>query len=201
MLQDLGSDHFPILLTVPLSPVFRPNERTHFFNFQKAVEMTLPITLTLTVLLERNTRLFLYPLLLLSLLLLTLNAPKLSISFGRIKCQSQAWWFAEVEEAVSKICKTFAAAHRSDEDRRAYISAYRRASSVMANAKAEAWHATCSSLSCPNLTQNLCTLSFVLSLPLLPLLTSQLFLYQGVGFGLRRLPEIPLFCLPVKDLA
>ena len=36
MLQNLGSDHLPILLIVPLSPVFRPNERLPSLNFQKA---------------------------------------------------------------------------------------------------------------------------------------------------------------------
>ena len=36
MLQNLGSDYLPILLTVPLSPVFRPYERLLSFNFQKA---------------------------------------------------------------------------------------------------------------------------------------------------------------------
>ena len=36
VLQDLGSDHLPILLSVPLSPVFRLNERPPSFNFQKA---------------------------------------------------------------------------------------------------------------------------------------------------------------------
>ena len=41
----------------------------------------------------------------------------------------------------------FAAAHRNDEDRQAYITASRRASSVIAKAKAEAWQTTCSSLS------------------------------------------------------
>ena len=52
-------------------------------------------------------------------------------------------------------------------------------------------------LSHPNLTLNLCSLFFVLSLALLPPpITFQLFLSQGVGFGLRRLPEIPLFCFP-----
>ena len=50
-----------------------------------------------------------------------------------------------MEEAVSERRKAFAAAHRSDEDRQAYISASRRASSVIA--KAEAWQTTCSSLS------------------------------------------------------
>ena len=64
------------------------------------------MALTPTVLLQRNTRLILFPLLLLSLL-----------------------------------------AHTSDEDRQAYISASRRASSVIAKAKAEARQTTCSSLS------------------------------------------------------
>ena len=36
MFQDLGSDHLPILLTIPLSQVFCPNERLLSFNFQKA---------------------------------------------------------------------------------------------------------------------------------------------------------------------
>ena len=59
----------------------------------------------------------------------------------------KAWWSAEVEQAVSERRKAFAAAHRSDEDRQAYIFASRRASSVIAKAKAEAWQTTCSSLS------------------------------------------------------
>ena len=78
---------------------------------------------------------------------LTLNAAKSSILFGRIKRPPKAWWSAEVEEAVSERRKAFAAAHRSDEDRQAYISASRRASSVIAKAKAEAWQTTCSFLS------------------------------------------------------
>ena len=36
MLQNLGSDYLPILLTVPLSPVFRPNKHLSSLNFQKA---------------------------------------------------------------------------------------------------------------------------------------------------------------------
>ena len=52
-----------------------------------------------------------------------------------------------MESAVSERHKAFAAAHRSDEDRQAYISVSRRASSVIAKAKAEAWQTTCSSLS------------------------------------------------------
>ena len=67
VLQDLGSDHLPILLSIPLSPVFRPNELPLPSIFRKLAEMALPPTLTLTVLQQRNTRLFLFPLLLLSL--------------------------------------------------------------------------------------------------------------------------------------
>ena len=43
-----------------------------------------------------------------------------------------------MKEAVSERPKAFAAAHRSDEDCLTYISAYRRASCVRAEAKAEA---------------------------------------------------------------
>ena len=52
-----------------------------------------------------------------------------------------------MESAVSERRKAFAAAHRRNEDRQAYISASRRASSVIAKAKTEAWQTTCSFLS------------------------------------------------------
>ena len=74
-----------------------------------------------------------------------MNAAKSSIPFGRIKRPPKAWWSAEVEQAISERRRAFATAHRSDEDRQAYISASRRASSVIA--KAEAWQTTCTSLS------------------------------------------------------
>ena len=48
-----------------------------------------------------------------------------------------------MEGAVSERRKLFVAAHRSDEDRQAYISASRHASSVIAKVKAEAWQTTC----------------------------------------------------------
>ena len=147
VLQDLGSDHLPILLSIPLSPVFRPNERPPSFNFQKAswdgfasyfdshcpsAEEYMSLSLSSAAALFTS---------------LTLNAAKSFIPFGRIKRPPKAWWSAEVEEAVSESRRAFAAAHRSDEDRQAYISASRRASSVIAKAKTEAWQTTCSSLS------------------------------------------------------
>ena len=146
MLQDLDSDHLPILLSIPLSPVFRPKERPPSFNFQKArwddfvsyFDSHCPSAEEYSSLsLSSAAALFTS---------LALNAAKSSISFGCIKRPPKAWWSAEVEGAVSERQKAFAAAHRSDEDRQAYISISRRASSVIAKAKAEAWQTTCSSL-------------------------------------------------------
>ena len=133
MLQDLGSDHLPILLSVPLSPVFRPNDRPPTFNFHKArwdgfasyFDSHCPSA-------EEYSSLSSAAALFTSL---ALNAAKSSIPFGRIKRPPNAWWSAEVEGAVSERRKAFAAAHRSDKDRQAYISASRRASSVIAKAK------------------------------------------------------------------
>ena len=148
VLQDLGSDHLPILLSIPLSPVFHPNERPASFNFQKArwdgfasyIDSHCPSAEEYSCLSLSSAAAALFT-------SLALNAAKSSIPFGRIKRPPKAWWSAEVEEAVSERRKAFAAAHRSDEDRQAYISASRRASSVIAKAKAEAWQTTCSSLS------------------------------------------------------
>ena len=147
MLQDLGSDHLPILLSIPLSLAYRPNKHPLSFNFPKArwdgfasyfdshgpsAEEYSSHSLSSAAALFAS---------------LTLNAAKSSIPFSRIKRPPKAWWSAEVEEVVSERRKTFAAAHRSDEDRQASISASRRASSVIAKAKSEAWQTTCSSLS------------------------------------------------------
>ena len=95
------------------------------------------MALTLTVLLQRNT--YLFPLLLLSLPLWHCMRPNLPF----LSTAPKAWWSAVVEEAVSERRKAFASVHISDEDRQAYISASRRASSVIAKAKAETWLTTC----------------------------------------------------------
>ena len=145
MLQELDSDDLPILLSVPVSPAYCPNERPPSLNFPKACwdgfasyfDSHCPST-------EEYSSLSSAAALFTSL---ALNAAKSSIPFGRIKRPPKAWWSAEVESAFSERRKAFAAAHRSDEDRQAYISASRRASSVIAKAKAEAWQTTCSFLS------------------------------------------------------
>ena len=147
VLQDLGFNHLPILLSVPLFPAFCPNKHPLSFDFQKArwddfasyfdshcpsAEEYSSLSLSYAAALFTS---------------LALNAAKFSIPFGRIKRHPKVWWSAEVEEAVSERRKAFAAAHRNDEDHQAYISASRRASSVIAKAKAETWQTTCSSLS------------------------------------------------------
>ena len=147
MLQDLGSDHLPILLSIPLSPVYRPNEHPPSFNFQKArwdgfasyIDSHCPSAEEYSSLSLSSAAALVTS--------LAMNAAKSSSPFGCIKRPSKAWWSAEVEQAVSERRKAFAAAHRSDEDRQAYISVSRRASSVIAKVKAEAWQTTCSSLS------------------------------------------------------
>ena len=92
MLQNLGSDHLPILLSVPLSPVFGPNERSLSFNFQKArwndsvsyFDSHCPSAEEYSSLsLSSAAALFTS---------LALNAAKSSISFGHIKRHSKAWW-------------------------------------------------------------------------------------------------------------
>ena len=131
VLQDLGSDHLPILLSIPLSPVIRPNERPPSFNFQKAhwdgFDSHCPSA-------EEYSSLSSAAALFTSL---TLNAVKSFIFFGRIKRSPKAWWSAEVVQAVSERRKAFAAAHRCDEDRQAYISASRCAPSVIAKCMAD----------------------------------------------------------------
>ena len=122
--------------SIPLSSIFR-----------KLAGMALPPTLTHCRSAEEYSSFFLSSAAAALFTSLTLNAAKSSIPFSHIKRPSKAWWSAEVEEAVSERRKAFAAAHRSDEDRQAYITAFRRASSVIAKAKTEAWQTTCSSLS------------------------------------------------------
>ena len=124
---------------------------------------------------------------------LALNAAKSFIPFGLIKRHPKAWWSVEVDGAVSERRKAFAAAHRSDEDRRAYIAASRRASSVIAQAKAKTWQTTCSSLSPKSVYSLLRSIGGSSSSS-----SPTLFFFQGIGFGLCRLPEISLFRFSAK---
>ena len=89
--------------------------------------------------------------------------------------------------SVSERRKAFAAAHRSDEDRQAYISASRQSSP-----RPRLRHGRRPDLLFHrNLTLNLCALFFALSLGLLPLLISLTVLLTG-----NRLRSMPLTCDP-----
>ena len=96
VLQDLGSNHLPILLSVSLSPFFHPNKRPSSFNFQKArwddfayyfdfhcssAEEYSPLSFSFSVTL---------------LISLALNTAKSSIPFGRIKRLPKDWGSDEV---------------------------------------------------------------------------------------------------------
>ena len=89
---------------------------------------------------------------------LALNVAKSSIRFGRIKRHLKSGVNDEVEEAVSE---SLAAAHRSDEDRRLtfLLSDVLRLSSPRPRLRHGMRLAL---LSRPNLTLNLCILSFYL---------------------------------------
>ena len=140
-------------------------------TFRKLARMASPHTLTVTVLLKKNTRLFPFP-------SLAPNTVKFSIPFGRIKRPSKTWWSVEVESAVNGKRKAFAAAHRSDEDRQAYISASRQSSP-------RPWlrHGRRPALL---FYLNLYTLFFVISLTILPRLLTVLL----PGNRLRSMPII-----------
>ena len=123
MLQDLGSDHLSILLSIPLSPIFCLNEHPLSFNFQKACWDDFALYFDYHCPSAEEYSCFSLFCAAALFTFLALNAVKFSIPFGRIKRHLKAWWSAEKEEAVSERRKAFAAAHKSDEDRQAYISA------------------------------------------------------------------------------
>ena len=117
--QNLGSGHQPILLSIPLSLVFRPNEHPPAFNFKKACWDDFAFYFD-----SRCHSAEEYPFVSFSSAAalfssLSLNAAKSSIPFGHFKRPPKAWWSAEVEGAISERGKAFADAHRSDEDRQA----------------------------------------------------------------------------------
>ena len=146
--------------------LFRSSRHPLPSTFGKLAGMTLSPALTSTILLQRNTRLF-FSSAAAFFTSLALNVAKSFIPFGRIKRPPKAWWSAEVEDAVSERRKAFAAVHRSDEDRRAFIFASRRASSVIAKARLRHGRQL-ALLFHSNQTRKLYTLFSALSLALLP---------------------------------
>ena len=117
-----------------------PTSVPHPSIFRKLAGMTL----TLIVLLTRNTGPF-FPLLLLSLLLWHWMRPNLPFLLAASNAILNPSGPLKWKKAVSERRKVFAPANRSDKDRQAYIFVYRRALFVIAKAKAETWQATCSS--------------------------------------------------------
>ena len=108
MLQDLGSDHLPILLLVPLSPAYHPSEHPPSFDFQKACWDDFASYFDSHCSSAEEYSFFSLSSAAALFTSLALNAAKSSIPFGRIKRSPKAWWSAEVEGAVSERHKAFA---------------------------------------------------------------------------------------------
>ena len=145
-LPGLGSDHLPIEIVLPLSPVCHPNTRPPKFNYKKArwdvyqsyIAEHLPSLNVDAVNIHQAAR---------SFSLFLVEAAKASIPFGRLGLSPKAWWSQEAESAVRERRRARSEAHRSEAHRLRYIDASSRASSVISRAKSTTWQATCSNLS------------------------------------------------------
>ena len=104
VLQDLGSNHLSILLTihffcysaptnVPLPSIFRElvGMTFYFDSHCPSAEEYWSLSLSFVAALFTS---------------LTLNAAKSSILYDRIKRHPKVWWSAEVEDAISERCTT-----------------------------------------------------------------------------------------------
>ena len=128
-LPGLGSDHLPIEIVLPLSPVRHPNTRPPKFNYKKAswdvyqsyIAEHLPSLDFDTLNIHKAAH---------SFSLFLVEAAKASIPFGRLGRSPKAWWSQEAQSAVQERRRARSVAHRSESYRLRYIDASRRASSV-----------------------------------------------------------------------
>ena len=145
-LPGLGSDHLPIEIVLPLSPVRHPNTRPPKFNYKKA-----SWDIYQSYIAEHFPSLDFDPLNIHqaahSFSLFLVEAAKASIPFGRLGRSPKAWWSQEAESAVRERRRARSVAHRSESHRLRYIDASCRASSVISRAKSATWQDTCSNLS------------------------------------------------------
>ena len=144
-LRGLGSDHLPIEIVLPLSPVRHPNTRPPKFNYRKAIwddyqsyiVEHLPSLDVDAVNIHKAAR---------SFSLFLVEAAKASIPFGCLGHSLKAWWSQEAESAVREQWRARSEAHQSEAHRLRYIYASSRAFSVISRAKSATWQATCSNL-------------------------------------------------------
>ena len=130
VLPDLGSDHLPLSIRIPLSTDFAPNERRPSFNFKKARWDVFSSTVSSlcpdpdsysSLSLSKAANLFSS---------IVVQTAKSSIPFGRTRQLPKAWWSSELAELVKKCRQAHRKAHLSEE--------HRQASVAIAKAKAEA---------------------------------------------------------------
>ena len=183
------------LFLQPIAPMSIPLPST----FRKLAGITLSPTLTRTVFLQRNTRLFLIPVLLLFSPLWHWMRPNLSFlsitSNALLKPGGLLRWKVRLVKDTS-FSLPLIEVMKIDRLTSPPLEALRQ-SSPKARLR-HGWRLALFHL-------NLCTLFFALLLALLPclppLLTSQLFFLQGIGFSLCCLPAIPLFRFSAKGPA
>ena len=140
-LPGLGSDHLPIEIVLPLSPVRHPNTRPPKLNYKKAswdfyqsyIAEHLPFLDIDALNIHQSDC---------SFSLFLVEAAKASIPFGCLGRSPKTWWSQEAESAVQERRRARSKAHRLR-----YIDASRRASAVISRAKSATWQATCSNLS------------------------------------------------------
>ena len=121
-LPDLGSDHLPISISIPTSPLINSIYRSLSFNYNKSRwddyltyidTHSPPPSNFATFSLSEATHTF-------TKLLNDLATS--AIPFGSINRPAKAWWSSEVADAVAKSQKAFAKAHCSEENRQNYIA-------------------------------------------------------------------------------
>ena len=190
MLQNLGSDHLPILLSVPLSPVYRPNECPPSFNFQKArwdgfvsyFDYHYPSAEEYSSLSHSSAAALFTS--------LALNAAKSSIPFGRIKRHPKAWWSAEVKVRLVKDARL--SLPLTEVMKIARLTSPLRDAPRQSSPRPRLRHdRRLALLFHLNLTRKLFTLFFALSLALLPRLPPPL-IFQTVVLPGNRLRSMPL---------
>ena len=149
-LPDLGSDHLPISITIPTSPLINSSHRPpHLTTIKLAGTITLliliptallPLTLQYSLFLKPPTPLPNSTMMLPLLPFLSAASTALLKPGGLLKSQMPS------QNAEKHTVPKKAKAHCSEEDRQHYIATFRYTSTVISKAKAKSWQNTCSSL-------------------------------------------------------
>ena len=136
-LPDLGSDHLPISITIPTSPLINSSHRPLSFNYNGArwddyltyIDTHCPTPSGFAALsLSGATCTFAR---------LLGDAAASAVPFFSIGLPAEAWWSPEVADTVARRRKAFAEARCSEGDRRHCVAASGCTSTVISKAKGQ----------------------------------------------------------------